>query len=401
MAGITLPSEDQASRLRSCEAAGTRFNLVVGGSIGHDPYNVQTWSGSALHLVRAMEEANALETAIGIVLPRWRDMVLKASNFSFSRNSWRLKFHLDSAYRTALTRSAAKTSAISESASPFLQIGAMYSLPRATGGRVPCFSYHDGNIMEALKSGYGFNGVPARRIDEAIRYEREVAQEMTAVFTLSEYLRKSFIEEFGLDEKRVFNVGGGVNVEHPPAPPARKNYESREILFVGVDFDRKGGNELLSAFRIVRETLADARLHIVGPHRLPYGAAQPGITFHGNLNKSIPSQRNELYDLYESCSVFVLPSKYEPFGVAPLEAMLFQLPCIVTDGWALREFVIPGVNGVLVEKGSVDSLVAGLLKLLNATGDLAEMGRRGRAMVVENYAWPKVVTKMRVAADLN
>jgi len=228
-----------------------------------------------------------------------------------------------------------------------------------------------------------------------------VAQEMTSVFTFSEYLRKSFIVDFGLDEKRVFNVGGGVNVEKIPAAPAGKNYESQEILFVGVDFERKGGNELLSAFRIVRGTLPNAQLHIVGPHRLPCGADQPGITFHGNLDKSIPAQRSELYHLYESASVFVLPSKYEPFGVAPLEAMLFQLPCVVTDGWALREFVVPGVNGLLVEKGSVDSLVAGLLRLLNAPGELAEMGRRGREMVVENYSWPKVVTKMWAAANLN
>jgi len=301
----------------------------------------------------------------------------------------------------ALTRSASKTALALESASPFLQIGAMYSVPRATGHRVPCFSYHDGNIVEALKSGYGFEGVSAKRIDEAIRYEREVAQEMTAVFTFSEYLRQSFIAEFGLDETRVFNIGGGVNVEDIPAPGAGKNYSNREILFVGVDFDRKGGNELLSAFRIVRESLVDAQLHIVGPHRLPYGGDAPGIIFHGNLNKSIPAQRNELYRLYEACSLFVLPSKYEPFGLAPLEAMLFQIPCIVTDGWALREFVRPGVNGALVQRGSVDSLVAALSKLLNAPDELAAMGQRARDIALENYAWPKVVARMIAATNLN
>jgi len=285
--------------------------------------------------------------------------------------------------------------------SPFLQIGAMYNLPEAIGHRVPCFSYHDGNIVEALKSGYGFNGVPAKQIDEAISYERTVAQDMTAVFTFSEYLRKSFISDFGVDAKRVFKVGGGVNIEDVPAPAADKNYEKPEILFVGVDFSRKGGVELLAAFRIVRQTRPDARLHIVGPHHLPYRMNDPGVVFHGHLDKSVLEQRNQLYRLYRECSVFVLPSKYEPFGVAPLEAMLFQLPCIVTDGWALREFVIPGVNGALVEKGSVDSLVSALHGLLTGPDRLAEMGRCGREIALENYAWPKVVSKMRTAAELN
>lgn len=381
------------------DAANLKFTLVVGGSVGNDPYNPETWSGSALHFVRALKQAEALNDAIGLALPPWQDVALKARNFSPSRRTWRLKFYLDSAYRKALTRSAAKKVGSSEQMSPFLQIGAMYSLPRATGYKVPCFSYHDGNAIEALRGGYEFVGVPARRIDEAIQYEREVAQEMTAVFTFSEYLRKSFIQDFELDEKRVFNVGGGVNIDDIPEATAEKNYEKRNILFVGVDFDRKGGNELLSAFRVVRETMTEARLNIVGPHQLPDGANQPGIVFHGNLSKAVPEQRNRLYRLYRDASVLVLPSKYEPFGVAPLEAMLFEVPCIVTDAWALREIVTPGINGALVQKGSIESLASTLIKSLKAPEELARMGRAARKMVLKNYVWANVVAKMRISAS--
>ncbi len=379
------------------DSANVKFNLVVGGSVGNDPYDPRTWSGSGLRLLRALEQANALDHAIGLALPQWQDLALKFKNFSLSRRVWRLNFYLDTTYRNALTRSAAKRLVESES-SPFVQIGAMYCVARATRGRIPCFSYHDGNIVEALKSGYGFEGVAAKRVDEAVRYERDVAREMTAVFTFSEYLRRSFIEEFGVDEKRVFNVGGGINIDDMPVPAAEKRYDTREILFVGVDFARKGGRELLSAFGIVRETLTDARLHIVGPHQLPYSGERPGVTFHGNLSKSIPDQRKKLYQLYRQASVFALPSKYEPFGVAPLEAMLFEVPCVVTDGWALREFVTPAVNGALVEKGSVDSLATTLLSLLKAPQRLGQMGKRGREIVLSNYTWPNVVTKMRMAA---
>jgi glycosyltransferase involved in cell wall biosynthesis len=117
------------------------------------------------------------------------------------------------------------------------------------------------------------------------------------------------------------------------------------------------------------------------------------------LNKSVPAHRDKLYQLYQEASVFVLPSKCEPFGIAPLEAMLFEVPCIVTDAWAMREFVTPGINGALVEKGSVDSLVAALLGLLRATEELVQMGKGGREMMLKNYAWPTVVGKMRIAAS--
>jgi alpha-maltose-1-phosphate synthase len=395
-------SEGQMANAPSSLASRTRqkFNLVVGGSVGNDPYDSRTWSGSALGLLHALKQVDALDHAIGLQLPLWKDAALKVSNFSPSRQVWRLKFYLDSAYRTALTESAAKMNAVLESRSPFLQIGAMYSLPRATRHRVSCFSYHDGNIVEAVKSGYGFDGIRAMRIDEAIRYERDVAQEMTSIFTCSEYLRRSFIQDFGLPENRVFNVGAGVNIDDIPPCPYGKNYEKKNILFVGVDFVRKGGNELLTAFRTVHQIFPDASLHIVGPHQKPYQGEQPGVAFHGHLRKQAPAQKDALYSLYNDASLFVLPSNYEPFGIAPLEAMLFQVPCIVTDGWAMREFVTPGVNGALVQKGSVENLIGALLAMLKSPEQLERMGKSGREMVLNQYVWPAVVSRMKRAAAM-
>lgn len=378
--------------------APVRFKVVLGGAIGSDPHSIQTWSGSAWHLLCAMREANVLEDAIGLKLPRWTDAALKVAHFSPSRQIWRTKFYLDPACRDALTHNAARALANSP-ASSFLQIGAFCNLPRAVGSKIPCFSYHDGNIVEAARSGYGLKGISARRIDAAIRYERELAHHVTAIFTSSEYLKKSFVEHFGVEDSRVFNVGAGVNFRTIPDAPSHKNYEDPEILFVGVDFERKGGPELLAAFRAVRDVVKNARLHIVGPYRMPYGADHPGIEFHGHLNKAVEPQQRKLHQLYENASIFVLPSKYEPFGVAPLEAMLYAIPCIVTNGWALCESVIDGLNGILVEQESVDSITAALLTLLRSPGKLAEMGQRGRERVLANYTWPSVVERMELAAQ--
>jgi alpha-maltose-1-phosphate synthase len=362
--------------------------VFVGGSVGSDPYSPGTWSGSSAFLLNAMREAELLDKAVGIRVPRLRNTALLAKNFTRNRAVWRKHFYFDPAYRRALTGAAKANPATSP---VLMQIGHMFSLPDAFPGS-KCISYHDGNLAELLSSGFGTEGVSRRRIDHALGYERQVAQKMTAIFTFSEYLRQSFINAYGVPAERVHNVGGGINLAELPEPAANKDYRASRILFIGTEFTRKGGPQLLKAFRIVRESIPSAELHIVGPAQV--ADLPPGAFSHGHLSKSDPAQRLALESLFRDATLFALPSLYEPFGIAPLEAMLYGLPAVVTNAWALREFVTPGVNGDVVEKGSVEDLATKLTQLLSNPDRLGEMGRKGREIVLARYTWPAVVERM-------
>lgn len=362
--------------------------VFVGGSTGSEPYSPRTWSGSSPFLLQAMESADLLDKAIGIRIPRLSNGLLLAKNFTRDRAVWRKHFYFDPAYRKALTRSARF---IPVSSSVLMQIGHMFSLPDAFPAH-RSISYHDGNLAELLASGFGMEGVSRQRIDQALRYEEQAARNMTAIFTFSEYLRQSFIKNYGVSPDRVFNVGGGINLAEFPELTPDKDYQTARILFIGTEFTRKGGPQLLKAFRMVRDAIPSAELHIVGPTQV--GDLPPGAVLHGHLSKANPEQRQKLDSLFREATVFALPSLYEPFGIAPLEAMLYRLPAVVTNAWALCEFVTPGVNGALVEKGSVEDLATRLIELLSNPERLAEMGQKGRETVLARYTWPSVVDRM-------
>ena len=366
----------------------SQLAVFFGGSVGSDPYSFKTWSGTASYLLKALDAAGLLDRAVGIKVPPLRNGILLAKNYNRNRSVWRSHYYFDPVYRRALTQAARQVAVTS----PFLlQIGHMFSLPDAFPHK-RCISYHDGNLSELLNSGFGLKGISHRRIDQALRYEEQVAGQMAAVFTFSEYLRQSFISDYHVPADRVFNVGGGINLtDFPPANP-NKDYAARRILFIGGDFARKGGPQLLEAFRIVREALPAAELHIVGPAGLDQ--IPPGVVFHGRLSKADPGQKLKLESLFRDCTLFVLPSLYEPFGIAPLEAMLYQVPCLVTNAWALRETVKPGVNGELVIKGSVEDLATKMLQLLSNPERLATMGQNGREIVLRDYSWSAVAGRM-------
>jgi glycosyltransferase involved in cell wall biosynthesis len=368
-----------------------KLTVFFGGSIGSDPNSPKTWSGSGLFMLHAMDRAGILDRAVGIKVPRLHNSFLLAKNFKRERSVWRTHYYFDPAYSRALSQAA---SHVSVSSSLLFQLGHTFSLPEAFPQK-KCISYHDGNLSVSLKSGFGFEGVSRRRIDQSLRYEEQTAGQMTAIFTMSEYLRQSFIADYSVPAERVFNVGGGINLSSFPAPNPHKVYTAPRILFVGVDFVRKGGPQLLRAFQIVHDALPNAELHIVGPAKL--NDPPSGVVCHGYLSKADPGEKRELESVYRDCTLFVLPSLYEPFGIAPLEAMLYQLPCLVTDAWALRETVIPNFNGDLVPKGSVEGLAAKLLQLLSNPEALATMGRQGRERVLRDYTWSAVVDRMSAA----
>lgn len=365
-----------------------KVTAIVGGSVGSDPYAANTWSGSAARLFTAMSDHGLLDQAMGVDLPRLQKALLMAKNFRPDRGVWRKHFFFDTAYRAALTRAASRLPV----ASPItFQLGSMYSLAEAFPAK-KSISYHDGNLPELVRSGFGLNGVSKGRIDDALRYEERVSNGMTAVFTMSEYLRQSFIRDFHVPAERVFNVGGAINLTKIPAADPEKSYAAPRLLFLGAEFERKGGKVLLEAFREVRAAMPAAELHIAGPRGLTDLPA--GVTSHGFLSKADPAQRATLEGLFRGSSLFVLPSLYEPFGIAPLEAMLYGLPCVVTRAWALAETVTPGVNGDLVTKGDAGDLATKILGLLGDPDRLAAMGRGAREMVLSRYTWPAVVERM-------
>jgi glycosyltransferase involved in cell wall biosynthesis len=278
----------------------------------------------------------------------------------------------------------------------FLQIGAMYDVPSLINGHSSrCFSYHDGNLAESLRSPNSPRGLGARKIENALAYERKVYHGIDKILCMSEYLRQSFIKDFDVPEERVVVIGAGINLEVIPEPVPDKRYDSREILFIGVDFPRKGGWELLKAFKRVRTRIADARLHLVGPKQLEIPRElQEGVSFHGYLGKDVPADRVKLAELFRRCCLFAMPSRYEPFGIAPLEAMVHQLPCLVTNRWALKEMVIPGETGDLVECEDVEDLEAKLSSLLSDPEALRRMGEKGRQFVLDNFTWDHVFNRL-------
>lgn len=367
---------------------------VVGGPIGSDPFNPRTFSGSSYSLFTALQKRGALRRAFGTKISGIPRLALMLKNFRAKRRIWSRQYYLDPAHRRELTRQLAKFVEPDDLEGCFLQIGAMFSMPEAVDGKAVCIAYHDSNIAEAVAA-QDMRGISSKHIDRAIEYERELAQRCDLIFVMGSFLQKSFVEVFGIDPSRVVVVGGGPNLRDHIEVHSSKRYDTAEILFVGIDFERKGGALLLRAFSRVVQRFPSAKLHIVGPRHIVIPAEiRDNVIFHGYVSRQTPEGAALFRDLYHRCSVFVLPSMYDPFGMSSLEAMLCQIPVVVTKGWGWLDTVKDGVNGFLVERGSVDHLTETLTTCLADPATLDRMGHAGREMILGNFTWNLVAQRM-------
>lgn len=92
--------------------------------------------------------------------------------------------------------------------------------------------------------------------------------------------------------------------------------------------------------------------------------------------------------------IFVMPSRYESFGVAALEACACEVPVIVSNVGGLPETVVDGVTGLIVERENVCALSTALSALAGSPATRRRLGRAGRARVIEHYTWGKCVDQM-------
>jgi glycosyltransferase involved in cell wall biosynthesis len=372
-------------------------NLIAvsgSGAIGWNPLDRRTWSGVSYEFFSRVQKQGRLHRAFGVEvapLPKW---LLMALNFHPERKRWRKQFYSDVRYRNRLTDQVRRQLRDDDLDHDIIQIGAMFNAAEASGGRTRHYVYMDSNVVVSMRSPYAPIGIPARTIDRIVAYERQVYHSMTRIFTGGEYLRDSLIEDFGVPAEKIVVLGLGMTLEHPPQPPPDKSYDTNQILFLGAGFDRKGGWHLLRAFQTVRKAIPAATLHIVGPHNLVIPPAlSAGVIYHGHLRKHVPTEWAQLERVFQSASLFVLPSLYEPFGMAPLEAMAYQIPAIVSDMQALREIVKSGVTGELVQPGDEEELGEKIIGLLSNPDRLAAMGIRAREHVMTRYTWDVIVAR--------
>jgi glycosyltransferase involved in cell wall biosynthesis len=252
------------------------------------------------------------------------------------------------------------------------------SLFDASHPAVPHFLYTDHTYLANLRYAEPKPLLPVA--DAWLEMERDLYKRANCSFAASRFAALSIREDYGVPEARVVCVLSGGNVAVGDEVALERT--GRVILFVGVDWERKGGPELLAAFRTVRAKVPGAELWIVGCEP---AMKEAGVKILGRIPPG------DVADCYRKADVFCVPSRVEPAGAVFSEAAAHGLPVVATRVGGIPDRVEDGITGFLSEP----ALLAERLERLLSDPELrARFGAAGRVMARERFTWAAVCGRM-------
>ena len=180
--------------------------------------------------------------------------------------------------------------------------------------------------------------------------ERTAIQKARQCVFPTSWAAESAVRDYGADPSAVHVIPFGANMdEWPDRNRALQGGTGNKcrLLFVGREWDRKGGEIAFETLLALERLGVNAELVVVGcepPKRFQH----PNLLVIPFINKNNPEERAQLEDLYFNSHFFLLPTRAECFGVVFCEANSYGLPILSTRTGGVPEIVHDGINGFLL-----------------------------------------------------
>jgi len=233
-----------------------------------------------------------------------------------------------------------------------------------------------------------------RRWHSFLRMQGRVARRLRHIVTVSDRSRRDIAAAFRMDPAGIHVVHNGIDAHTFRPEPGVKRDPWQLITTASADQPLKGTQHLIPAFARLAAKYPQLRLTFVGRPK-PGGTTERLIDSAGvrdRIRFLHGVSAADMRALYAQAAVAVVPSEYEGFGLPAGEAMACGVPLVSTDGGALPEVV--GDAARVVPVGDVAALAGAIEALLLDPETRDELGRRGRARIVERFTWERTAEQL-------
>ncbi|MEM8953988.1 MAG: glycosyltransferase family 4 protein [Verrucomicrobiota bacterium] len=221
----------------------------------------------------------------------------------------------------------------------------------------------------------------------------------TAIFS-SQWAANHALHHYDVSPEKLRVLPLGANLESPPSQTfvetaiALRPKDRCSLLFIGVDWKRKGGPLALEVARKLNEHGLKCQLHIVGPE--PHDRLPEFVSTHGFLSKSNAADRDKLQRLFADSHFLILPTVAECFGLVFAEASAYGLPSLTTDVGGISNVVRNGQNGYRFPlDASADDYADHILKTLSNRDEYHALACTSRAEYKKRLNWNTIGNQLK------
>jgi glycosyltransferase involved in cell wall biosynthesis len=341
-------------------------SLKVGVVAGGDPYDVRLFSGTTRNMTLALERIFGNVTVVRRPRPAWYGL-LRSAISKLSRGTVDLNFSRLLARRHA----AAIVEQLDQDKPDLVFSVAQSPITAELAEHYPVVHVSDATfqLMEDFYKTFSRLGESWRREGEAM--ERDAINKSLFVTVSSPWAARSVIDDYGTDPAKVAALSWGCNIPFVPADdvgPIPAEDAICRLLFVGLDWTRKGGDIVVATADILRERGFPFHLDLVG-----VGADEPvaaeDIEIHGVLRKDEPDELERLLSLFRGASLLFLPTRQDCTPMVFAEANAYGVPALARDVGGVTGVIDHGVNGLVLEAEATPEAFADSIMALWADRD--------------------------------
>lgn len=313
----------------------------------YDPTDVRTWSGIPFHMSRAMERQGLRLSTVG-PLREWHVLRHKVKQLQHRiRDRRHLRLYEPAVLRGFAEQVQARLAELRPDV-----VFSVGSLPLAyLDTDRPVAFWSDATFASVLYGYQEFTRLSDESVRQGHRMEQAALGRTTLALYAAEWAAQTAVDFYGADPARVEVVPMGANltfdytpadveafVAERPATPCR-------LLFIGVEWLRKGGDIALRVTERLNEQGIPAELVVVGCQPIHHEPLPPFVRVEGFVDKSTGAGRERLRTLLRQSHFLILPTRAEAYGIVFCEGNASALPCIASDAGGVPTIVRDGVNG--------------------------------------------------------
>jgi len=366
-----------------------RVLVVLAGDMVNDPESYIKYNT----FIQALKRRFQVVDVYNAKLRGFRRLLNLAASWHPDLNTWVERASKNIfAFRLRSKQASNYVRSMQNRADAIVQLGVLFD----AGWDGPCLPniiYTDYTAqLSARRRDAGRSPLRGEKLQRWFDIEGRTMKNSAHVCVRSRLVGKSVTEDYGLGQEQVSVIGGGANLEIFPAFAPRLPGNKPTILFIGIDFYRKGGDLVLNAFARVRQSAPNVELLFVTHDQIPEDMPLEGVKLVA------PTwNREEILRLYEQSNIFVLPSRLETWGDVILEAMAYGLPCVGVTGQSMEEIIRNEDTGFLVPPEDVDALAQALLRLVTDDKLFLRMQKAGYELAFREFTWDRVVDRLAPA----
>ena len=238
--------------------------------------------------------------------------------------------------------------------------------------------------------------------------EEETINKANFVCYASEWAASSAINYYKADKDKVKIIPLGANLNILPSDSEikeminNKKGQKLNIVWIGVDWDMKGGKKLIETALSLKIKGIDFEINCIGAKGIIPAELNNNFNFHGFLNKSIAKHRSFFYEIMSKAHFHFLMTRSEAFGHAYCEANAFGIPNVASNTGGVPSAVKDGVSGHLFDMDENSMILADhMINLYMDYSRYTDLCLSSRKEYDDNLNWDVGVKKIMKLIEQN